>query len=76
MLVDEFLPFADDLWLRLQDHRSRWELLSHGLPDGYDRQLTSDIVDELGATLINLGGARNRLSHAYVKADGHNLDSE
>lgn len=71
-LLAGFQPIADDLWPRLADHRSRWELHAYGLADGYDKLVASNVIDQLGAALINLAGARDRLSHAFLKADdGH-----
>lgn len=74
-LLAGFQPIADDLWPRLEDHRSRWELYACGLADGYNKLVTSDIIDQLGAALANLAGARDRLSHAFLKADDHSQDS-
>ena len=68
-LLAGFLPVADDLWPRLQDHRSRWEVYRYGLPDGYNGLIVSDIVDLLGTALINLAGARDRISQASLRAD-------
>ncbi len=73
--VDDFVPVADDLWPHLEAHRSQWELYKYGLADGYEKLIASDIVDQLGTALINLAGARDRLSHAFLKADGHSSDS-
>jgi hypothetical protein len=56
----------------LEDHRSRWELDGYGLPEGYDKLVASDIVAQLAEALKNIGGDRERLSHAYLMADGHN----
>lgn len=68
-LVHSFVPVADDLWPRLEDHRSRWDLYRYGLHDGYDRLVASDIIEQLNTALINLGSARDRLTHALLKAD-------
>lgn len=68
--VDDFVPVADDLWPRLEDHRSRWDLYRYGLPDGYDQLIASDVIEQLNTALINLASARDRLSHAFLKADG------
>jgi hypothetical protein len=43
-LVNDFLPVADELWPRLQDHKYRWELYDYRLPDGYDKLVASDII--------------------------------
>ncbi len=32
-LVNDFLPVADELWPRLQDHKYRWELYGYRLPE-------------------------------------------
>lgn len=73
--VDDFVPVADDLWPRLEDHRSRWDLYRYGLQDGYDRLVASDIIEQLNTALINLGSARDRLTHALLKADSDSPDS-
>ena len=43
--VHRLVPIVDDLWPRLEDHRSRWDLYRYGLPDGYDRLVASDIMN-------------------------------
>jgi hypothetical protein len=70
-IVAEFLPVAYDLWPRLQDHRSRWEIYGYGLADGYDKLVISDVVDLLGTALKSLAGARERMKQAFLRADDH-----
>lgn len=70
-LFSRLQPAADDLWPRLEDHRSRWELYAYGLEDDYEKLVALEIVDQLGSTLANLGNARERLRHALQKADDH-----
>lgn len=70
-LMDEFVPFAADLWPRLEDHKSRWELFSYGLPDGYDKLVASDVIETLTEALMALGVAHNGVSRAHLKAAEH-----
>lgn len=60
----DFVSVADDVWPRLEDHRSRWDLYRYGLPDGLDRLVASDIIEQLNTALINLG-ARVTDSHMH-----------
>ena len=62
----------DELWPRLEDHKYRWELYGYGLPDGYDKLVASDIIALLIEALKSIGVARNKLTHAHLKADDHN----
>jgi hypothetical protein len=71
-LVNDFLPVADELWPRLQDHKYRWELYGYRLPDGYDKLVASDIIALLVEALKSVSVARNKLTHAHLKADDHN----
>jgi hypothetical protein len=32
-LADDFTPLITELWLRLEDHKYRWELRTYGLAD-------------------------------------------
>jgi hypothetical protein len=73
-LVNDFLPVADELWPRLQDHKYRWELYGYMLPDGYDKLVASDIIALLVEALKSVSVARNKLTHAHLKADDHNPD--
>lgn len=43
-LVNDFTPVVTELWPRLEDHKYRWELHSYGLPEGYDRQVVTDVI--------------------------------
>jgi hypothetical protein len=43
-IVKDFSPLINELWPRLEDHKYRWELHSHGLPEGYDKLLVADII--------------------------------
>ena len=58
-LVNDFLPVADELWPRLQDHKYRWELYGYRLPDGYDKLVASDIIALLVEALKSVSVARN-----------------
>lgn len=46
-LANDFLPVANELWARLEDHKYRWELHKYGLPEGSDRLNVSDIIELL-----------------------------
>ena len=61
-LVNDFLPVADELWPRLQDHKYRWELYGYRLPDGYDKLVASDIIALLVEALKSVSVARNKLT--------------
>ncbi|MGD1344278.1 hypothetical protein ACKUU1_00975 [Mycobacterium seoulense] len=67
--VDDFVPLSYDLWVRLEDHRSRWQLYGSGLPDGYEKLVSSDVIDLLGESLKGLAHARERMKQAILRAD-------
>jgi hypothetical protein len=73
--VTDFTPLTNELWPRLEDHKYRWELHSHGLADAYDKLVVGDIIDLLREALIGIATANNKLTHAQIKADGHNPNS-
>jgi len=74
-LFNDFTPLANELWPRLEDHKYRWELHSHGLTDGYDKQVVTDIIGLLIEALVGIGTANNKLTHVLVKADHHSPSS-
>ncbi|PXX10974.1 hypothetical protein C8E89_10361 [Mycolicibacterium moriokaense] len=73
--VNDFTPLINELWPRLEDHKYRWKLHSHGLTNGYDPQVIADIIGLLIEALASIGTANNKLTHALVKADDHNPNS-
>jgi len=72
---NDFSPLINDLWPRLEDHKYRWELHSYGLPEGYDKLVTADIIILLIEALKGIGAADNKLLEAHAKADHHNPTS-
>ena len=71
-LADDFTPVITELWPRLEDHKSRWELHSYGLAEGYDKLVVSDIIALLIEALKGIGATDNKLLQAHTKADHHN----
>jgi len=71
-LVNDFSPLIIELWPRLEDHKYRRELHSHGLPEGYNRQVVADVIALLIEALKGIGIADNKLLQAHTKADHHN----
>lgn len=65
------MPFVDELWPRLEDHKYRWQQYGFGLSDGYDKLIVSDITDQVSEALKSIAIARDRLNQALLKADGH-----
>ena len=74
-LADDFTPVITELWPRLEDHKYRWELLSYGLAEGYDKLVVSDIIALLNEALKGVGVADSRLLGAHTKANSHNPTS-
>jgi hypothetical protein len=74
-LVNGFTPLINELWPRLEDHKYRWELHSYGLAEGYDKLVVTEIIGLLIEALKGVGTANNKLTHAMIKADDHNLSS-
>ena len=74
-LVNDFLPLINELWLRLEDHKYRWELHSYGLPEGHNKLVVADIIDLLIEALKGIGATDNKLIQAHTKADHHNPSS-
>jgi hypothetical protein len=70
-LANDFTPLITELWPRLEDHKYRWELHSYGLPEGYEKQVISDIIALLIEALKAIGVADNNLLGAHTKADSH-----
>ena len=70
-LVTDFTPVIAKLWPRLEDNKYRWELHSYGLPDGYGKQVVTDIVNLLNEALKSIGVADNKLLWAHTKAAEH-----
>jgi hypothetical protein len=67
-LVDDFSPLINELWPRLEDHKYRWELHSHGLPDGYDKLVVADTIGLLIEALKGIGATDNKLIHAHTQS--------
>lgn len=61
-----------ELWPRLEDHKYRWEVLSYGLAEGYDKLVVSDIIALLNEALKGIGVADGRLLGAQAKVESHN----
>jgi hypothetical protein len=74
-LTNDFTPVITELWPRLEDHKYRWELHSYGLPEGYDRQVVTDVIALLIEALKSIGITDNKLLEAHIKADCHNPSS-
>ena len=74
-LAGDFTPVITELWPRLEDHKYRWELHSHGLAQGYDKLVVSDIIALLNEALKAIGVADNSLLGAHAKAESHNPTS-
>jgi hypothetical protein len=74
-LAADFTPVITELWPRLEDHKYRWELHSYGLPEGYDRQVVTDVIALLVEALKGIGIADNKLLGAHTKANGHSPSS-
>jgi hypothetical protein len=51
----DFTPVITELWPRLEDHKYRWELHNFGLPDGYDKQVVTDVIAMLVEALKCIG---------------------
>ena len=55
-LVNDFSPFINELWPRLEDHKYRWELHSYGLPEcheelvGYPAVIIGLLIEALKGT--------------------------
>jgi hypothetical protein len=74
-LADDFTPVITEQWPRLENHKYRWELLSYGLAEGYDKLVVSDIIALLNEALKGIGVADSRLLGAHTKAKSHNPTS-
>jgi hypothetical protein len=70
-LAIDYDPMMAELWPRLEDHKHRWELHSYGLPNGYGKQVVTDIVTSLNEALKSIAVASNKLVSASLTADGH-----
>jgi hypothetical protein len=58
--VKDFSPFINELWPRLEDHKYRWELHSHGPPEEYDKLVVADIITLL-IEAHGIGATDNKL---------------
>jgi hypothetical protein len=74
-LAIDYDPVMAKLWPRLQDHKHRWELHSYGLPNGYGKQVATDIVTLLNGALKSIAVANNKLASASLAADSHRPDN-
>jgi hypothetical protein len=73
--VNDFAPLINELWPRLEGHKSRWQLHSYGLVEGYDKLVVADIIGLLIEAVRGIGAAKNKLTHTHIKADDHNPGS-
>ena len=65
---------APSSWKACKITKYCWELYGYRLPDGYDKLVASDIIALLVEALKSVSVARNKLTHAHLKADDHNPD--
>lgn len=70
-LADDFTPVIGKFWPRLEDHKSRWELHSYGLPEGPNRRVVEEIISSLNKALTHIGAADNMLLSAHTTAAGY-----
>jgi len=73
-LAIDYETVAAKLWPRIQDNKSRWELHSVGLNDGYSKMIVDDIIIALNEALKSISVAGNKLLEASATADSHNPD--
>lgn len=59
-LAIDYETVAAKLWPRIQDNKSRWELHSFGLDDGYSKMLVDDIVIALNEALKSISVCRQQ----------------
>jgi hypothetical protein len=67
-LAKDFLPVIAKFWPRVEDCKYRWELHNYGLPDGPNRRVVEEIVNQLNQVLRGIGAADNRLLDAHCAA--------